>query len=122
MGALFRNLKGLRLCLVLSVLLVLLLPPGVPLAEESEGVQYDGYIFDPSGKRDPFRSLILGRKEDEKRRKEAERLRFVKRKAAFDKAAATIPFTPLQGFDLESLKLTMVLLGDKGKFALIEVP
>lgn len=58
------------------------------------------YVYDPAGKRDPFKSFIDTEK----------------------KARPTAPATPLQSFDINALKLVGVMMLPGKKIAIIEDP
>ncbi|MBI2877829.1 MAG: pilus assembly protein PilP [Candidatus Tectomicrobia bacterium] len=63
----------------------------------------NAYVYDSQGRRDPFKSLLVGRKVEE----EVEPVKIV---------------TPLQLHDLGSLKLVGILWGEVGRMAIFETP
>jgi type IV pilus assembly protein PilP len=64
----------------------------------------DAYVYDPSGRRDPFRPLITTQKPT----------------APADEANMQCP--PLQDFDLASLKLVAIVWGELGRKAMMKAP
>lgn len=75
----------------------------------------DAYIYDPADKRDPFRSLILGKKEKIKLEEEKEEKKIMEE-------MEKIPSSPLYQFDLSAIKVVAIMWGDIGKYALVEAP
>lgn len=96
------------------------------LSTQSEANKEETYTYDRTDKRDPFRSLILGRKEqlklEEEKKKFEEKREEEKEKEKFQKEIEKIPFTPLQQFDLSSIKVVAIIWGDIGNYAMIEAP
>lgn len=94
--------------------------PSEPTEEKAKGE--DTYVYNSTGRIDPFRSLILGKKEkiklDEERRKTEE----TKESERFKKELEKIPLTPLQQFELASMKVVAIIWGEIGKYAMIEAP
>lgn len=69
-------------------------------ANENSGENEREYIYDPTGKTDPFRSFITAQQEQmEKERGE--------------------PKTILETLELSQLKLTSIIVSDKGKWAMV---
>lgn len=64
------------------------------------------YSYDPKGRRDPFKSLLLG-KTAQKAKEVTEEVKIL---------------GPLQNYDLETLKLVGIVWGEMGNFAIIEAP
>jgi type IV pilus assembly protein PilP len=64
----------------------------------------DAYVYDPGGRRDPFRPLITAQKPT----------------APPDEANMSCP--PLQDFELASLKLVAIVWGELGRKALLKAP
>lgn len=64
------------------------------------------YSYDPKGRRDPFKSLLLG-KTAQKGKELKEELKIL---------------GPLQNYDLETLKLVGIVWGEMGNFAIVEAP
>lgn len=106
------------------------LPPNSVSAEKTEDTQppkgqifqVDEYIYNPTGKVDPFRSVILGKKEKEKLEEERKKIEDVKEEERFKKELENVPMTPLQEFDVSSIKVVAIMWGDMGKYALVEAP
>lgn len=84
--------------------------------------QADEYIYNQAGKVDPFRSVILGKKEKEKLEEERKKIEEVKEEERFKKKLENIQVSPLQKFDLSSIKVVAIMWGDIGKYALVEAP
>ncbi len=91
-------------------------------AGEDEVRGEDKYVYARADKRDPFRSLILGKKEQLKLEEEKKKIEEKKEEERFQKEIEKIPFTPLQEFDLSSIKVVAIIWGDIGSYALIEAP
>ena len=88
-----------------------------------EGVRDEGkYMYTSEGKRDPFRSLILGMKEMVKLEEERKRIEEEEEEKRFVEEREKIPFTPLQRFDLASIKVVAIIWGDIGRYAMVEAP
>jgi type IV pilus assembly protein PilP len=64
----------------------------------------DAYAYDPSGRRDPFKTLLPTAKPT----------------AAHSEASRSCP--PLQDFELASLKLVAIVWGDMGRKAMLKAP
>jgi len=82
----------------------------------------DIYIYNPIGKVDPFRSLILGKKEQIKQEEERRKIEEAKEEDKFKKELEKIPLTPLQKFELASIKIVAIIWGGVGRYALVETP
>jgi Tfp pilus assembly protein PilP len=82
----------------------------------------DEYVYSQTDKRDPFRSLILGKKEQLKFEEEKKKIEEKKEEERFQKEIEKIPLTPLQEFDLSSIKIVAIIWGDIGNYAMIEAP
>lgn len=90
--------------------------------EEAESKSEDEYVYNQADKRDPFRSLILGKKEQLKLEEERKRIEEKREEERFQKEMEKIPFTPLQEFDLSSIKVIAIIWGDIGNYAMVEAP
>ncbi|MBI3600752.1 MAG: pilus assembly protein PilP [Nitrospinae bacterium] len=94
--------------------------------EQAELKGEDEYVYNQTDKRDPFRSLILGKKEQLKFEEEKKRIEDKreeeKEKEKLKKEIENIPFTPLQEFDLSSIKIVAIIWGDIGNYAMVEAP
>jgi Tfp pilus assembly protein PilP len=82
----------------------------------------DKYVYNRASKRDPFRSLILGKKEEIKKEEERKKIEEARESERFKKELEKIPLTPLQQFELASLKVVAIIWGEVGKYALLEAP
>ncbi len=71
--------------------------------EEKEELER-AYLYDPRGKTDPFKSFITAREEEQKA-KEKEK-----------------PKTYLETLDLSQLNLSVIFIGPKGKWAMVQDP
>ncbi|MBI5748198.1 MAG: pilus assembly protein PilP [Nitrospinae bacterium] len=85
---------------------------------KSEGI----YVYNSTGKTDPFRSLILGKKEKIKQEEERRKTEVAKEEEKFKKELEKIPVTPLQQFELASMKVVAIIWGEIGKYAMVEAP
>jgi len=83
-------------------------PEMTALDRLEKALSEDKYEYSRVGKRDPFRSVLT------------ERLN--RREARSREMASKIPFTPLQKFELSSLKLTAIFWGEMGSRAIIDAP
>lgn len=91
------------------------------LAEEKIKSE-DTYVYNSTGKIDPFRSLILGKKEQIKQEEERRKIEEARESEKFKKELEKIPVTPLQQFELASMKVVAIMWGEIGKYALVEAP
>lgn len=82
----------------------------------------DTYVYNSTGRIDPFRSLILGKKEKIKLDEEKRKTEEAKESEKFKKELEKIPVTPLQQFELASMKVVAIIWGEIGKYALVEAP
>ena len=82
----------------------------------------DTYVYNSTGRTDPFRSLILGKKEKIKLEEEKRKTEVAKEEERFKKELEKIPVTPLQQFELASMKVVAIIWGEIGKYALVEAP
>jgi len=69
--------------------------------EKSEAVENKGFIYDPTGKTDPFKSFISIREEKEKSDKEK-------------------PKTELETLELSQLDLVVIIVSPSGKWAMVK--
>lgn len=77
------------------------------IAKVKEGEKKEPpYSYKAEGRRDPFKSLLLGRAA-QKEKEQKEMVKIV---------------GPLQNYDLETLKLVGIVWGELGNFAIIEAP
>ena len=90
--------------------------------EQAELKGEDEYVYNQTYKRDPFRSLILDKKAQLKFEEEKKRIEEKKEEEIFKKELEKIPVTPLQQFELASMKVVAIIWGEIGKYALVEVP
>ena len=74
------------------------LTPPIPLQPKEEKRPF---VYDPSGKRDPFRP-------------------FIEMQTPVKPSDERIPLTPLQKYDLSQLKLVAILVGKEGGRAMVE--
>ena len=94
--------------------------PAEPTEEKTKNE--DKYVYNSTGRTDPFRSLILGKKEKIKLEEEKRKTEVAKEEERFKKELERIPVTPLQQFELASMKVVAIMWGEIGKYALVEAP
>jgi type IV pilus assembly protein PilP len=91
--------------------------PEVQVPQMQPGVAQDGYVYDPAGKRDPFRPFVAERPPVVQDKEEP----IVPQPSVMTPVPA-VPTTPLQGFDLDQLKLVGVIWDVRNPKAMVRDP